>query len=56
MSDLIKRLSEAVSSHIVSVNMLEPELAFLDTILDVVVVYVRSGTGQTSKGRRRLLY
>jgi hypothetical protein len=40
MSVLIKRLSEAVSSHIVSANVLEAEIAFLDTILHVVVVYI----------------
>jgi hypothetical protein len=40
MSVLIKRLSEAISSHIVSANVLEAEIAFLNTILDVVVVYI----------------
>jgi hypothetical protein len=35
MSELIERLSEAVSSYIVSANVLEAEIAFLDTILDV---------------------
>jgi hypothetical protein len=40
MSVLIKRLREAVSSHIVSANVLEADMAFLDTILDVVVVYI----------------
>jgi hypothetical protein len=37
---LIKRLREAVSSHIVSANVLEADMTFLDTILDVVVVYI----------------
>jgi hypothetical protein len=40
MSELIERLSEAVCSHIVGANVLEAEIAFLDTVLDVVVVYV----------------
>jgi hypothetical protein len=40
MSVLIKRLSEAISSHIVSANVLEAEIAFLNTIFDVVVVYI----------------
>jgi hypothetical protein len=40
MSVLIKRLSKAVSSHIVSANVLEAEIAFLNTILNVVVVYI----------------
>jgi hypothetical protein len=40
MSVLIKRLREAVSSHIVSANVLEADIAFLDTILNVVVVYI----------------
>jgi hypothetical protein len=40
MTVLIKRLSKAISSHIVSANVLEAEIAFLNTILDVVVVYI----------------
>ena len=40
MSELIKRLSKTVSSHIVSANVLEAEMAFLNTILNVVVVYI----------------
>jgi hypothetical protein len=40
MSELIERLRETVSSHIVSANVLEAKVAFLDTILDVVVVYI----------------
>jgi hypothetical protein len=40
MSVLIERLIEAVSRHIVNANVLEAEIAFLDTILDVVVVYI----------------
>jgi hypothetical protein len=37
---LIKRLCEAVSSHIVSSNVLKAKVAFLNTILNVVVVYI----------------
>ena len=37
---LIKRLSKAVSSHIVGANVLEAKIAFLNTILNVVIVYV----------------
>jgi hypothetical protein len=37
---LIKRLRKTVSSHIVSANVLEAKVAFLDTIFDVVVVYI----------------
>jgi hypothetical protein len=37
---LIKRLRKAVSSHIVSSNVLEAKVAFLNTILNVVVVYI----------------
>jgi hypothetical protein len=37
---LVKRFSEAVSSHIVSVHMLETEVAVFDAVLDVVVVYI----------------
>jgi hypothetical protein len=40
MSVLIKRLSEAISSHIVSANVLEAEITFLNMILDIVVVYI----------------
>jgi hypothetical protein len=40
MSELIERLREAVSSHIVSANVLEAKVGFLDTILNVVVVYI----------------
>jgi hypothetical protein len=40
MSELIKRLREAVSSYIVSANVLEADMAFLNTILNVVVVYI----------------
>jgi hypothetical protein len=40
MSELIERLSEAVCSRIVSLNMLEGKIAFLDTILNIVVVYI----------------
>jgi hypothetical protein len=37
---LFKRLSKAVSSYIVSANVLEAKIAFLNTILNVVVVYI----------------
>jgi hypothetical protein len=37
---LIKRLRKAVSSYIVSTNVLEADIAFLNTILNVVVVYI----------------
>jgi uncharacterized membrane protein required for colicin V production len=37
---LIKRLREAVSSYIVSVNVLEAKVAFLNMILNIVVVYI----------------
>jgi hypothetical protein len=40
MSVLIKRLRETVSSYIVSANVLEAKVAFLNTILNVVVVYI----------------
>ena len=40
MSVFVKRLREAVSSHIVSADVLEAEMAFLNAILDVVVVYI----------------
>jgi hypothetical protein len=40
MGELIERLSEAVSSHIVSSNVLEAKMAFFNTILNVVVVYI----------------
>jgi hypothetical protein len=40
MSVLIKRLRKTVSSHIVSVNVLEVKVAFLNTIFNVVVVYI----------------
>jgi uncharacterized membrane protein required for colicin V production len=37
---LIKRLCKAVSSYIVSANVLEANIAFLNTILNIVVVYI----------------
>jgi hypothetical protein len=37
---LIKRLYKAVSSYIVSANVLEVNIAFFNTILNVVVVYI----------------
>jgi hypothetical protein len=40
MSELIERLRKTVSSYIVSANVLEAKVAFLDTILNVVVVYI----------------
>jgi hypothetical protein len=40
MIKLIKRLRKTVSSYIVSANVLEAKVAFLNTILNVVVVYI----------------
>jgi hypothetical protein len=37
---LIKRLCKTVSSYIVSANVLEAKVAFLNTIFNVVVVYI----------------
>jgi hypothetical protein len=36
----MKRLSKAVYSYIVSANVLEAKIAFLNIILNVVVVYI----------------
>jgi hypothetical protein len=40
VSKLIKRLCKAISSYIVSVNVLEANIAFPNTILNIVVVYI----------------
>ena len=37
---LIKRLSEVVSSHIVSANVLESKLAVFNAVLNVIIVYI----------------
>jgi hypothetical protein len=37
---LIKRLCKTVSSYIVSANVLEVKVAFLNTIFNIVVVYI----------------
>jgi hypothetical protein len=37
---LIKRLCKTVSSYIVSANVLEAKVAFLNIIFNVVVVYI----------------
>jgi hypothetical protein len=37
---LIKRLRKTVSSYIVSANVLEAKVAFLNTIFNIVVVYI----------------
>jgi hypothetical protein len=37
---LFKRLSKAVSSYIVSANVLKAKVAFLNITLNVVVVYI----------------
>jgi hypothetical protein len=37
---LIKRFSKTVSSYIVCTNVLEAKIAFLNTILNVVIVYI----------------
>ena len=40
MSILVKRFSEAVSSYIVSADMLKADVTVFDAVLDVVVVYI----------------
>jgi hypothetical protein len=37
---LIKRLCKTVSSYIISANVLEVKVAFLNTIFNIVVVYI----------------
>jgi hypothetical protein len=37
---LIKRLYKTISSYIISVNVLEAKVAFLNIIFNIVVVYV----------------
>jgi hypothetical protein len=37
---LIKRLCKTISSYIISANVLEAKVAFLNIILNIVVVYI----------------
>ena len=40
MGLLMKRLSKAINSYVMSANVLKAKIAFLNTILNIVVVYI----------------